>query len=106
MRRKLPRNGKEAGRWTTTRRTERSTRAPSFSNRSRRIQTWARAQSVRAARARVFCADEGARASPRNFEAGNRANRLTDNCTQEEEKRELINQHSKEQNNEKTELHV
>ena len=37
--RKAGRNGNDAGRCTTTRRTETSTRAPSFSNRSRSVQT-------------------------------------------------------------------
>ena len=37
--RKVERNGKDAGRCTTTRRTEPITRAPSFSNRSRMVQT-------------------------------------------------------------------
>src|SRR5271157_968759 len=38
-RRKVGRNGKDAGRCTITRRTETSTRAPSFNNRSRSVQT-------------------------------------------------------------------
>ena len=38
-RRKVGRNGKDVGRCTTTRRTETSTRAPSFNNRSRSVQT-------------------------------------------------------------------
>src|SRR5450755_5146231 len=37
--RKVDRNGNDAGRCTTTRRTEHITRAPSFSNRSRMVQT-------------------------------------------------------------------
>jgi hypothetical protein len=37
--RKVGRKGKDAGRCTTTRRTETSTRAPSFNNRSRSVQT-------------------------------------------------------------------
>src|SRR5664279_2905776 len=37
--RKVDRNGNDAGRCTTTRRTEPITRAPSFSNRSRMVQT-------------------------------------------------------------------
>ena len=37
--RKVDRNGNDAGRCTTTRRIEPSTRAPSFSNRSRMVQT-------------------------------------------------------------------
>jgi len=38
-RRKVGRKGKDAGRCTITRRTETSTRAPSFNNRSRSVQT-------------------------------------------------------------------
>ena len=37
------------------RRTETKTRAPSFSNRSRSVPTWARAQAVPAARKRNSC---------------------------------------------------
>src|ERR1035438_9958009 len=37
--REVDRNGNDAGRCTTTRRTEPITRAPSFSNRSRMVQT-------------------------------------------------------------------
>ena len=54
MCRHASRCGVERGRCRTTRRTERMTWTPSFSNRSRSHVTWLRAHAVRAARNRSW----------------------------------------------------
>ena len=69
MRRQSSANGAPSGRWTTTRRTDDSTHAPSLSRRSRRVPIWARAQPVPLALSRSSCISTQAAAviSARNW---------------------------------------
>ena len=55
MRRQSSANGVPIGKWMTMRRTDDSIHVPSFSKRSRKVLTWARAHPVRRALRRSSC---------------------------------------------------